>query len=388
MFTIKTLNAISPIIYEQLDKDLFTVDENAQAPDAILVRSAKMHDMPIPDSLLSVARAGAGYNNVPVDAMTQKGIVVFNTPGANANAVKELVVTGMLLASRDVISAIDWAKTLKGKGDDVPALVEKGKGQFVGPELEGKTLGVLGLGAIGGKLANLGTHLHMQVVGFDPFLSVENAWSLSRAVLRAPSQDALLAQADYLTVHVPLNADTKHTINADFLGKMKKGAVLLNFSRNELADNDAIKTALASGQLRKYVVDFPSDDLLGVDGVICIPHLGASTPESEENCAQMAAAQTRDYLLNGSIRNSVNLPALALDAPEAHRVAVIHQNVPTMLSQITTKLGEAGINISHMVNRSRNTIAYTVLDIDEAIPAAAAEALAKVEGIVRVRVIR
>ena len=388
MFTIKTLNAISPIIHEELDPSLFKVDADANEYDAILVRSAKMHDMPVPDSLLSVVRAGAGYNNIPVDAMTEKGVAVFNTPGANANAVKELAVCALLLASRDVVGGIEWALTLKGKGDEVSPLVEKGKSQFVGPELEGKTLGVLGLGAVGVKLANIATHLHMKVHGYDPYLSVENAWALSRKVVKAASQDALIAEADYLSVHVPYNKDTKHMINAEFIAKMKKGVVLLNLSRNELADNDAIKEALLSGQLRKYVVDFPSDDLLGVPGVLCIPHLGASTPESEENCAQMAAAQTRDYLLYGSIRNSVNLPNLELGEPEFHRVAVIHRNVPNMISQITAAFASDGLNISHMVNRSRQSAAYTVLDLDVPATEKALEDLKKIEGVLRVRVIK
>ena len=388
MFTIKTLNAISPIIHEELDPSLFTVSAEAENPDAILVRSFKMHDMPIPEKLLSVVRAGAGYNNIPVDRMTEQGVAVFNTPGANANAVKELAVCALLLASRDVVGGIEWALSLKGQGDEVAALVEKGKGQFVGPELAGKTLGVLGLGAVGVKIANVATHLRMKVHGFDPYLSVENAWALSRAIVKAPSQDALIAAADYLTIHVPYNADTKHMVNAEFLSKMKKGAVLLNLSRNELADNEAVKAALASGQLRKYVVDFPTEDLLGVPGVICIPHLGASTPESEENCAQMAAAQTRDYLLYGSIRNSVNLPNCELSAPEAHRVAVIHRNVPNMISQITAQMAAEGVNISHLVNRSRQAVAYTVLDLDSPASESALAQLAKIDGILRVRVIR
>ncbi len=387
MFTIKTLNSISPIIHSELDEKLFTVDAEAQAPDAILVRSAKMHDMPIPESLACVVRAGAGYNNIPVEQMTEQGVAVFNTPGANANAVKELAVAALLLASRDIVGGIEWALTLKGKGEEVQPLVEKGKGQFVGPELDGKTLGVLGLGAIGVRIANTATHLHMKVQGYDPYLSVENAWALSRSITRAASQDALIAAADYLTIHVPYNKDTRHMVDASFLSKMKKGAVLLNLSRNELADNEAVKEALASGQLRKYVVDFPSDDLLGVPGVICIPHLGASTPESEENCAQMAAAQARDYLLYGSIRNSVNLPALELGAPEGHRVTVIHKNIPNMISQITAAMAAEGVNIGNMVNRSHQAVAYTVLDLDSPAPESALEKLRGVDGVLRVRVI-
>ncbi|MDR3086044.1 MAG: phosphoglycerate dehydrogenase [Christensenellaceae bacterium] len=388
MFKVQTLSSISPIIHEELDSALFTAEKEPSSPDAILVRSTDMLLMELPSSLLSIARAGAGYNNIPVDRCTERGIVVFNTPGANANAVKELAVAALLLAARDILGGIDWAKGLKGKGAEVPALVEKGKNQFVGPELQGKTLGVLGLGAVGGPIANVATHLHMKVLGFDPFISVENAWGLSRAVIRAQSQDALIAQSDYLTVHVPLNKETRGMIDESFLAKMKRGSVLINLSRGELVEPNAMKAALESGQLRKYVVDFPSDELLEFPGVISIPHLGASTPESEENCAQMAAAQTRDYLLYGSIRNSVNLPQLELMAPEHHRVAIIHQNIPNMISQIAQAVSDEGVNISNMVNRSRQSIAYSVLDLDSPLPEAAVQRLQAIEGAIRVRLIR
>ena len=385
MYTIQTLNAISPVIYNHLPQEDFTVSKEAAQPDAVIVRSASMLDMDLPASLLSIARAGAGYNNIPVDKCTAAGICVFNTPGANANAVKELVLAGLLLASRDIIGGVEWAKGLKPGETSVAKQVEKGKGQFVGPEIQGKTLGVMGLGAIGVLVANAAEALGMKVIGYDPFLSVDNAWALSRSIQRSNSLEALLEQSDYVTIHIPLSDKTRNMIDESMLAKMKPSAALLNFSRAELCDGKAVAAALAAGKLRRYVVDFPTEDVLNAPGVIAIPHLGASTPESEDNCADMAAKQTRDYLMTGSIRNSVNLPACELAPAEKHRISVIHKNVPNMISQIAAVMGQANVNIEHMVNRSRGDIAYTVVDSLDDVPADIAQALSAIEGVVRAR---
>lgn len=385
MYTIQTLNAISPVIYNHLPQEDFTVSKEAAQPDAVIVRSASMLEMELPGSLLSIARAGAGYNNIPVDKCTAAGICVFNTPGANANAVKELVLAGLLLASRDIIGGVEWAKGLKPGETSVAKQVEKGKGQFVGPEIQGKTLGVMGLGAIGVLVANAAEALGMKVIGYDPFLSVDNAWALSRSIQRSNSLEALLEQSDYVTIHIPLSDKTRNMIDESMLAKMKPSAALLNFSRAELCDGKAVAAALAAGKLRRYVVDFPTEDVLNAPGVIAIPHLGASTPESEDNCADMAAKQTRDYLMTGSIRNSVNLPACELAPAEKHRISVIHKNVPNMISQIAAVMGQANVNIEHMVNRSRRDIAYTVVDSLDDVPADIAQALSAIEGVVRAR---
>ena len=385
MYTIQTLNAISPVIYNHLPQEDFTVSKEAAQPDAVIVRSASMLEMELPGSLLSIARAGAGYNNIPVDKCTAAGICVFNTPGANANAVKELVLAGLLLASRDIIGGVEWAKGLKPGETSVAKQVEKGKGQFVGPEIQGKTLGVMGLGAIGVLVANAAEALGMKVIGYDPFLSVDNAWALSRSIQRSNSLEALLEQSDYVTIHIPLSDKTRNMIDESMLAKMKPSAALLNFSRAELCDGKAVAAALAAGKLRRYVVDFPTEDVLNAPGVIAIPHLGASTPESEDNCADMAAKQTRDYLMTGSIRNSVNLPACELAPAEKHRISVIHKNVPNMISQIAAVMGQANVNIEHMVNRSRGDIAYTVVDSLDDVPADIAQALSAIEGVVRAR---
>ncbi|MGN0794983.1 MAG: 3-phosphoglycerate dehydrogenase family protein [Aristaeellaceae bacterium] len=386
MYKIQTLNAISDIIYTQLSAEKYTVSKEEPVPDGILVRSAAMHDMPLGDQLLGIARAGAGVNNIPIDKCSRQGICVFNTPGANANAVAELVLCGLLLGSRNIFGAMQWAQGLKGQGADVPKLVEKGKSQFVGPEIRGKTLGVIGLGAIGRLVANAACNgLGMNVIGYDPYISVDNAWALSHRVVRAANEAEVYAQADYLTVHVPLNDKTRGMISADVIAKMKPGAVLLNFSRNELADNGAVKEALSSGQLNAYVVDFPSDDLLGVEKVFAIPHLGASTPESEENCASMAAAELRDYLECGAIRNSVNLPDVQLSAPEAARVLVIHENVPNTIAPITACISAEGINITNLINKSRKEMAVTVIDLTELPSDQAIANIKRLPGIFRVR---
>lgn len=386
MFRIKTLNEISPVINKVFTAD-YAVGSEINNEDAIIVRSAKMHDMPISDSLLAVARAGAGYNNIPVDNCSERGIVVFNTPGANANAVKELTIAGMLLAGRDIVGGIEWARTLKGEGDKVAALVEKGKNHFVGPELKGKKLAVIGLGAIGTMVANAGHALEMDVYGYDPFLSVEHALMLSRAVHKAGDLDKLLAEADFVSLHLPLTDKTRGMVDADMLSKFKTGAALLNFSRGELVDGAAVLEAVKAGRLRRYVTDFPSEDMLGAEGVIALPHLGASTPESEDNCAEMAAQELAGYLTRGAIINSVNYPACDPGYTDGARLCVLHANVPNMVGSVTALLAAQGINIANMVNKSRGALAYTVIDADGEIGANVVKAVAAVENVYKVRLI-
>lgn len=367
MFNIKTLNEISPVYKNVLAADQFNVGKDIEAPDAIIVRSAAMHDLPVPESLLAVGRAGAGYNNIPVEEYGQKGIVVFNTPGANANAVKELAIAALLLGSRDIVGGIEWAKTLKGQGAAVAKLVEKGKNQFVGPELKGKTLGVIGLGGVGGLVANAAADLKMRVLGYDPYISVDNAWKLSRKIVHMDKQEEMLPQCDYLSIHVPLMDSTRESFNASVFSKMKPGAVLLNLARGELVNNSDLLAALAEGQIRRYVTDFPCDELLDQPGVVAIPHLGASTPESEDNCVDMVSRQIQDYLETGSIVNSVNYPACPLSDSFRYRLAVMHANVPNTVGQITSTVAAQGVNIDGMINKSRGSFAYTVLDLDDAL---------------------
>ena len=388
-YKIKTLNAISSAIYTQLGEN-YRVSDDAANPQGILVRSASMHDMEIPESVLSIARAGAGYNNIPVDACSDKGICVFNTPGANANGVAEMVLCGMLISCRDVVGGIEWAKTLKGQGDAVEKAVEKGKKAFVGPELRGKTLGVIGLGAIGVLVANAAISLGMNVIGYDPMISVEHAWHLSTNIRRENSLDALFSACDFITIHVPLNDKTRGMIGVRALSLCRKGVRIMNFARGGLVDEDALINALGDERVAAYVTDFPSDKLIGVHGVICIPHLGASTPESEENCAVMAAAQTRDFLEHGIIRNSVNLPAVDVCPANKPRLLCIHENVPNVLGSITSAVASFGLNISDLVNRSRGQMAVSVLDIDEVPPRACdnlIERVAAINGMKRVRLI-
>ena len=388
-YRIKTLNAISPAIYTQLGST-YQVGDNMEAPDAILVRSASMHDMPLEPSVLCIARAGAGTNNIPIDACTQAGVCVFNTSGANANAVCEIVLAAMLLSCRDIVGGVEWARTLKGQGDAIEKAVEKGKKAFVGPELRGKTLGVVGLGAIGVLVANAAVALGMNVIGYDPMISVEHAWKLSQSVKRENSQDELFSECDFITVHVPMTDRTRGMIGRRALSLCKKGVRILNYARGGLVDEAALLEALTDGRVAAYVTDFPSDALLGVKNVICTPHLGASTPESEENCAVMAAAQTRDFLESGIIRNSVNLPAVDVAPVTKPRLLCIHENVPNVLGSITSAVAGFGLNISDLVNRSRGNIAVSVVDID-AVPADAQPALAKaieqLPGMKRVRLL-
>ena len=388
-YQIKTMNAISSAIYTQLGEH-YSVSDDAKNPDAVLVRSASMHDVEIPESVLSIARAGAGYNNIPVDKCSERGICVFNTPGANANAVCEMVIAGMLISCRDIVGGIEWARTLKGKGDEVEKAVEKGKKAFVGPELRGKTLGVIGLGAIGVLVANAAIALGMDVIGYDPMISVEHAWKLSRSIRRETSLDALMAACDFITVHVPLNPKTRGMIGTRALSLCRKGVRIMNFSRGGLVDEPALIDALGDGRVARYVTDFPSDTLIGMQGVIAIPHLGASTPESEENCAVMAAAQTRDFLESGIIRNSVNLPAVDVAPVSKPRLLCIHENIPNVLGSITSVVAGFGLNISDLVNRSRDALAVSVVDIDDVPASAQGEIVAKIseiKGMKRVRLL-
>ncbi|MGI6264663.1 MAG: 3-phosphoglycerate dehydrogenase family protein [Acutalibacteraceae bacterium] len=363
----------------------YTVGADVNDPDGVMVRSASMHEMQMPDSLLAIARAGAGVNNIPVDSCSEQGIVVFNTPGANANAVKELVLAGLLLSSRKVVPAIEWAKTLKGEGEAVGKLVEKGKSQFAGPEIKGKKLGVIGLGAIGVLVANAAEKLGMQVYGYDPYLSVDAAWQLSRSVHHAAALSEIYEECDYITIHVPLLPSTKEMLNADAFAQMKDGVRILNFARGGLVNTADLKAALTSGKVACYVVDFPDDDTLCVENVIAIPHLGASTPESEDNCAVMAADELRDYLENGNIVHSVNFPDVSVPRTGSARVCVLHRNIPDVLSRVSGVF--AGNNIESQTNRSRKEYAYTVLDLANAPAPDSVQKIMEIEGVLRVRVI-
>ena len=364
MYNIKKLNSISPVYHGILSGEDYNVTSEEEHPDAILVRSADMHDMPINDNLLCVARAGAGVNNIPLEKMAEHGVVVFNSPGANANAVKELVLAGLLLASRKIADGIEWCKGLKPGEQTVEKQVEAGKKQFIGPELEGKTLGVIGLGAIGLQVANAGVALGMNVLGYDPYISVDNAWRLSRAVTHAMSLDEVIEKSDYITLHVPLMDSNRNMIDAGAISRMKNTAALLNFARGGLVNIADVKEALEAGQLRVYVTDFPEEALIGAKNVILTPHLGASTPESEDNCVRMVARQVNDYIKYGSIVNSVNYPNCRLGKPTMPRISILHKNVPNVIGAITQIISGEGLNIENMVNQSRGAYAYTVLDVD------------------------
>lgn len=386
MYKIKTYNKISKSGLEVFD-DKYTIGEEVENADGAIVRSAALHDTEFPESLKAIARAGAGTNNIPIDRCSEQGIVVFNTPGANANAVKELVIAGLLISSRRVISGIEWAKTLKGGGDEVGKAVEKGKSAFTGPEIKGKSIGVIGLGAIGVMVANAANALGMTVYGYDPYLSVKSAWNLTHNAVHIFDINEIFEKCDYITIHVPLTADTKNLVNAASIAKMKDGVRILNFARGGLVNNDDVKAALESGKVAAYVTDFPSDDILGVDGVIAIPHLGASTPESEDNCASMAARELMDYIENGNIVNSVNLPEITMPRSGENRVCVIHKNIPNMLTAITGIFAEDNINIENLLNKSRGDYAYTMLDISKADAEKVTEHINAIDGVIRVRVI-
>ncbi|MGB8298300.1 MAG: phosphoglycerate dehydrogenase [Polyangia bacterium] len=387
MFKIQTLNKIAMIGLEGFSRESYEIASDILNPDAILVRSADMHSMNLPASVKAIGRAGAGVNNIPVEQCSKRGIVVFNTPGANANGVKELVLAGLLLSSRRIVPGIEWARTLKGKGKEVGALVEKGKNDFVGPEIKGKKLGVVGLGAIGVMVANDALALGMEVAGYDPYISVEAAWGLARTVRRATSLDMLLAQSDYITLHVPLMDQTKGMLNRDKFALMKKGVRIVNLARGGLAKNADLLEALKAGTVGCYVTDFPDDDLLAVPNVIAIPHLGASTPEAEDNCAIMAVEQVRDFLESGNVKNSVNFPACALPVMGRNRIVVANANVPNMVGQITTVLAADKINIADMMNKSAGDFAYNIIDIDGDVAEAQVEKLRKIEGVITARLI-
>ena len=388
MYKIQTLNKISSKGLNHFPLDNYEVASDINNPDAILVRSQDMHGMELSESVKAIARAGAGTNNIPIAELSEKGVVVFNTPGANANAVKELVITGLLLASRPVIAANKWVDGLAGKGDEIPELSEKGKSQFVGPELKGKTLGVIGLGAIGAMVANLAIKFGMEVIGYDPFLSVNAAWSLDHNVKHAETLDTLLTKSDYVTLHVPQTNDTKGMINANTLKIMKNGVRILNLARGGLVNNADILDAIASGKVAALVTDFAAEEFIGNPKIICLPHLGASTPEAEENCAEMAVKELRDFLENGNIVNSVNFPRTVTDNPipvGGTRLCVSHKNEPGMVSKFTTILGEAKLNIAGMINQNRGDIAYNIIDVDGVVQSETVESLASIEGVTKVR---
>ena len=386
MFKIQTLNNISPLGLERLPLERYQVASDLNEPDALLVRSADLHKLEIPASVRAIGRAGAGTNNIPVKAMSARGVPVFNAPGANANAVKELVIAGMLLAARNLIPAWSFTQTLSGDDATLHKAVEEGKKKFVGFELPGKTLGVIGLGAIGVKVANAALDLGMRVLGYDPSITVQNAWQMNAAVQQAVSVDDLLARSDMVTVHVPLLDATKHLINTQRIKNMKKGATLLNFSREGVVDEPAVKAGLDEKQLHAYVCDFPTNLLFKHPRVVTLPHLGASTGEAEDNCAVMVAEQLREYLENGNIRNAVNFPEAVMPrVPGATRLCIANANVPNMVGQITTALAKHNLNITDLLNKSRGDVAYTLVDVDGAIPGAVCKEISSIQGVLALR---
>ena len=387
MYKYHNLNPISQVGLDEFTKDYAPVS-TPETADAILVRSAAMHEMEFAPDLKAIARAGAGVNNIPLEKCAEQGIVVFNTPGANANGVKELVIAGMLLASRDIIGGINWVQENEEDGN-IAKDAEKAKKAFAGQELEGKKLGVIGLGAIGVLVANAATHLGMDVYGYDPYVSVDSAWRLSRSIHHTTNVDEIYENCDYITVHVPALDSTKGMIGKDALGLMKEGVIVLNFARDVLVDSEAMVDALVAGKVKHYVTDFPTPEIAGVKGAIVIPHLGASTEESEDNCAKMAVKEVMDYLENGNIKNSVNYPACDMGVcSQAGRIAIFHKNITNMLNQFTAVIGEKNINISDMTNKSRGEVAYTMLDIESAATQDLVEALQKIDGVFRVRVVK
>ena len=386
MFKYHCLNPISQVGLGQLDENYVNTDQ-AEDADVILVRSAKMHEMEFAAGLKAIARAGAGVNNIPLDRCAEQGIVVFNTPGANANGVKELVIAGMLLAARDIIGGINWVQEYEEDGD-IAKITEKKKKAFAGTEISGKKLGVIGLGAIGVLVANAATHLGMEVYGYDPYVSVDSAWRLSRNIHHAKTVDELYKECDYITVHVPALDDTKGMIDKNAIGLMKDGVVILNFARDVLVNQEDIVDALVSGKVHSYVTDFPTKEIVGVKGAIVIPHLGASTEESEDNCAKMAAEEIRDFLENGNITHSVNFPDCDMGPKgDMTRITILHRNIPNMLGQFTGLLAEKGINISLMTNKSRKEYAYTMIDVDAEVPADLKDQLEAFDGVLKVRII-
>lgn len=387
MFNIKMLNSISEKGLDLFSKDQYSVSNEVTNPDAILVRSANMLEMDFDKNIKAIARAGAGVNNIPIDRCTEKGIVVFNTPGANANGVKELVLASLFLSSRRIYQGINWAQSLKGKGDEVPKLVEKGKSQFEGPEIKGKRLGIIGLGAIGVMVANDAVSLGMEVMGYDPYISVNAAWGLSRSVMRAASLEQLISTSDYITLHLPLTPETKGTINEEKISMMKKDVRIINLARGGLVDSKSLLAALEDGTVSCYVTDFPDEEMLCNDKIITVPHLGASTPESEENCAVMAVNQLRDYLEQGIIKNSVNFPDCDLPRIGNTRILNAHSNVPNMVGQITSLLAKYKINIADMLTRHKNNIGYNIIDIEGTVTDEIINEIRSIEGVKMVRVI-
>lgn len=393
MFNVLTLNKISPLIKSQLTADKFSISPECENPDAVVVRSFNMHEMELGSELKAIARAGAGVNNIPIDRCSEKGIVVFNAPGANANAVKELVLCTMLLASRNVLESINWVSTLKGGGDAVVKQVEKGKNAFVGNELSGKTIGVIGLGAIGSLVAQACADLGMNVIGWDSHLTVHSALRLSNSIKVvadeseiAASEAELIGQCDMISIHVPLSDETRGKFNADFISKCRDGVILLNMSRAEIADHDAVKAGIKSGKIKKYVCDFPTDDFIGEEGVILTPHLASGTYEAEDNCAVMAAAQLKDYLLYGNIKNSVNFADCSLGKLGSEtRLCIFHDNKPTLIHQMTNLVSSTGANIDNMISKAKSKTAYTVLDVAGEIDQTIIDKIYQIDGIVRVR---
>lgn len=386
MYNILKLNEISKVANKEFSENYALVKE-AENPDAIVLRSFNMHEYDIPSSVLCVGRAGAGVNNIPLDKCSEKGIVVFNTPGANANAVKELVVCGLLLAGRKIVEGIEWAASLKGKGAEVTKAVEKGKSAFVGCEIKGKTLGVVGLGAIGAMVANVAIKLGMNVLGYDPFISIDGAWNLDHHVVKETDINEIFKKSDFITLHVPLNDSTRSLVNKNTLALMKDGSAILNFARGELVDAAAVIDALESEKLSRYVTDFPTDEMLGVKNLIAIPHLGASTPEAEDNCAVMVARQMIDFIENGNITNSVNMPACKMPRQGKSRITVFHKNVKNVLSAITAVIGEEGINIANLMSQAKGEHAYLILDLDENLSDAALDKIKGMDSVVKVRTI-
>ena len=386
MYNILKLNEISKVANKEFS-DNYALVKEAENPDAIVLRSFNMHEYDIPSSVLCVGRAGAGVNNIPLDKCSEKGIVVFNTPGANANAVKELVVCGLLLAGRKIVEGIEWAASLKGKGAEVTKAVEKGKSAFVGCEIKGKTLGVVGLGAIGAMVANVAIKLGMNVLGYDPFISIDGAWNLDHHVIKETDINEIFKKSDFITLHVPLNDSTRSLVNKDTLALMKDGSAILNFARGELVDAAAVIDALESEKLSRYVTDFPTDEMLGVKNLIAIPHLGASTPEAEDNCAVMVARQMIDFIENGNITNSFNMPACKMPRQGKSRITVFHKNVKNVLSAITAVIGEEGINIANLMSQAKGEHAYLILDLDENLSDAALDKIKGMDSVVKVRTI-
>ncbi len=381
MKQIKLLNKIAHIGLQNFNKDQFEISTTFDAPDAIMVRSADMHSMELADNLAAIARCGAGVNNIPVDACAERGIVVFNTPGANANGVKELTIAALLLASRNIVGGIEWANTLT---DNVAKSVEAGKSKFAGCELTGKTLGVIGLGAIGGMVANAAKAIGMNVIGCDPYISVEGAWNLSRAIKKANTYEEIFKEADYITLHVPATKDTKNMINSGSIALMKQGVKIVNLSRADLVCAADLKEALADGHISAYVTDFPTEETINVPGIITIPHLGASTAESEDNCAVMAANQLIDFLTNGNIKNSVNYPNISMPRTEPYRLVILHKNVPNIISQVTSSLANQHVNIENMANRSKGNFACTLIDSNHEIIPETVSSIEAIDGVVRV----